>query len=198
MENNTLNDNEQKQFEFKLLRKGVKANYDDEVAKLRNELNQKIKRLEIKRDSQLLDICKKEDAWRQSQRDKRTEKIVTPYTDDNGKKWVRVKTGKFDFILDIDDMIEEDITWYKANTLANEVGYVIPNKNMWHTVAAYLEEINGVIKQLGGHILDGIYWASEEYYGSNGFLFDANHGTLINDGKVCSYRGRISLVINKS
>ncbi len=36
-------------------------------------------------------------------------------------------------------------------------------------------------------------WASEEYNGNNGFIFNANNGTLNNNNKVNSYRGRISL-----
>ena len=203
MENTNNFNLNQKQFEFKLLRERVKSDFERQVKALQREsadkLEDKIADLKEKFNHELMGICKSEDEWRaELRKDNMTNAapVASAYTDETGKQWVRVRAGKYDFLLDIRDLTDKEVKWDEAMKLAASNGVKLPTKQMWSLVGAFIDEINAVIKELGGDILENWYWAASEYYSIYAWIFGATGGYLDHDRKVYAYSCRGSLALN--
>jgi hypothetical protein len=116
--------------------------------------------------------------------EKENKKIATPYTDEAGKMWVHVEAGDIDFLLDIKNLTDKELNYDDAMQLAKDNDMVLPEKRWWSLVNTFLEEVNQVIRDLGGDILDDIYWSSSQYDGYYAWYFGATYGTLSNNYKV--------------
>ncbi len=198
MENNDYNVN-QKQFEFKLMREGVVSEHKKKVRKLRDEMDAKVRELENERDRQLMDIQKMDDEWRGSRRAASAQgdiPVVSEHTDKNGKKWVRVRAGKYDFLIDLHDLTVGEVNWDKAMSVAKDAGVELPTREMWSLVGAFLPEINETLEKLGGDILKDWYWGASECYSNYAWVFNAYRGILYNFYKMYAYSCRGSLAFN--
>lgn len=204
MENTNNFNLNQKQFEFKLLRERVKADFEKQVKALQREsadkLENKIADLKEKFNHELMGICKSEDEWRAELRKENMTNGVLPvasaYTDETGNSWVHIKTGKYDFLLGIRDLTDKKVNWDEAMKLAADNGVKLPTKQMWSLVGAFIDEINAVIKELGGDILENWYWSASEYDSDYAWVFYAAYGDLDGDGKVYGTFCRGSLALN--
>lgn len=204
MENTNNFNLNQKQFEFKLLRERVKSDFEKQVKALQREsadkLEEKIADLKEKFNHELMGICKSEDEWRAELRKENMTNGVLPvasaYTDETGKQWVRVRAGKYDFLLDIRNLTDKEVNWDEAMKLAANNGVKLPTKQMWSLVGAFIDEINAVIKELGGDILENWYWSASEYYSYIAWIFGATSGYLYNLSKMDSNSCRGSLALN--
>ena len=130
--------------------------------------------------------------------DKENKRIATPYTDETGKTWVHVEAGDIDFLLDIKKLTDKELNYDEAMQLAKDNDMVLPEKRWWSLVNTFLEEVNQVIRDLGGDILDDIYWSSSQYSGSNAWNFIATIGTLGNNCKMLRIGVRGSRAFKKS
>jgi len=109
--------------------------------------------------------------------------VVTAYTDENGKSWVRLCAGKFDFLLDTKNL-SDDETWDDANKLCAENDMELPAKNRWELIQAFRPEVDKILEDLGGDPLEGYLWAGDEYGCNNAWGFFAAFGLLDNGSKV--------------
>ena len=199
-----MENTQQKQFEFKLLREDVKADYEKKVKELTREssdqLESKVARLKAEFNRRIMEICKLEDEWRaeswKNMPKNSVSSVVSPYTDENGNSWVHIKTGKYDFLLGIRDLTDKEVKLDEAMKLAADNGVKLPTKQMWSLVGAFIDEINAVIKELGGDVLDNWYWSASEYYSGNAWVFYATVGYLGNGYKLSGFSCRGSLALN--
>ena len=116
--------------------------------------------------------------------EKENKKIATPYTDEAGKTWVYVEAGDIDFLLDIKNLTDKELNYDEAMQLAKDNDMVLPEKRWWSLVNTFLEEVNQVIRDLGGDILDDIYWSSSQCNGLSAWYFNATYGALYISSKV--------------
>jgi len=126
------------------------------------------------------------------------QKVVSPYTDEKGKKWVHVCAGDLDFLLDIQDLTEKEVNWEEAKKLAADAGMRLNPKREFQLIGAFQDEINKCCKDLGGKPLEGWYWTGDEYNGSNAWIYYATAGKLNYNNKMDSHGVRGSLAFKKS
>ena len=123
--------------------------------------------------------------------------VVTAYTDENGKSWVHLCAGKFDFLLDIKNLSDSE-TWNDANKLCAENDMELTSKNRWELIQAFRPEVDQIIEDLGGEPLEDYLWAGDECNGSNAWVFDGTIGYLGSNGKLSYYGVRGSRAFKKS
>lgn len=123
--------------------------------------------------------------------------VVTAYTDENGKSWVHLCAGKFDFLLDIKNLSDGE-TWDRANELCAENDMELPAKDRWELIQAFRPEVDKVIEDLGGEPLEDFLWAGDEYDGRIAWNFGATYGGLYVDFKMSTYGVRGSRAFKKS
>ena len=130
--------------------------------------------------------------------EKQPMKVVSPYTDEKGKKWVHVCAGDLDFLLDIQDLTEKEVNWGEANKLAADAGMRLNPKREFQLIGAFKDEIDKCCKELGGKPLEGWYCTGDEYSGSGAWVYGATTGVLSINYKMDSYGVRGSLAFKKS
>lgn len=111
--------------------------------------------------------------------------VVTAYTDENGKSWVHLCAGKFDFLLDTKNL-SDDETWDDANKLCAKNDMELPAKNKWEFIQAFRPEVDKVLEDLGGDPLEGYLWTGDEYHGNFAWGFCATPGSLDYGSKMTS------------
>ena len=124
-------------------------------------------------------------------------KIITPYIDEQGEKFVHIHADKYNFLLDIKNLCE-DQNWNDAMEMAKEHDRELPSLEMWSLIGAFRKEVNAVIEQLGGDILDDIYCSSSQFNGLYAWYFNATYGALNYYYKMSRYGVRGSLALSKN
>lgn len=135
-----------------------------------------------------LDRAKATHAWLNEGNDQpatTVNKVVTAYTDENGKSWVHLCAGKFDFLLDTKNLSDSE-TWDDANKLCAENDMELPAKNKWELIQAFRPEVDKILEDLGGDPLDGFLWTGDGYNGYNAWGFSATYGKLYSYNKMGS------------
>lgn len=123
--------------------------------------------------------------------------VVTAYTDENGKSWVHLHAGRFDFLLDIKNLSDSE-TWNDANKLCAENDMELTSKNRWELIQAFRPEVDQIIEDLGGEPLEDYLWAGGECNGGRAWGFIATYGTLYINYKMNTYGVRGSRAFKKS
>ena len=89
---------------------------------------------------------------------------VVSITEKDGQQWVRVRVGDEDFLITSHDYKKDGkdkFTWEEACKIGTFT------KRQAHIACAFLDEINGKLREIGGEELDDVYWSSTEYNVSN-------------------------------
>ena len=123
--------------------------------------------------------------------------VVTAYTDENGKSWVHLCAGRFDFLLDIKNLSDSE-TWDDANKMCAENDMELTSKNRWELIQAFRPEVDRIIEDLGGEPLEDYLWAGDECHGNYAWVFDAAIGYLYDVYKMYTHGVRGSLAFKKS
>lgn len=123
--------------------------------------------------------------------------VVTAYTDENGKSWVHLCAGRFDFLLDIKNLSDSE-TWDDANKMCAENDMELTSKNRWELIQAFRPEVDQIIEDLGGEPLEDSLWAGDECNGSIAWYFYATYGYLNYGNKMRTYGVRGSRAFKKS
>lgn len=115
-----------------------------------------------------------------------TQKVVTSYIDEKGKKFVHICAGDIDCHLAINDLSDKDMTKDDAKKLAEDNGMRLPKKREWSLIGAFIDEVNSLIKELGGSPLTDWYAAEEnvDYNAYYSWCFNGTYG-CINDNYRC-------------
>lgn len=129
--------------------------------------------------------------------DKENKRIATPYTDENGKSWVHLHAGRFDFLLDIKNLSNSE-NWNDANKLCAENNMELTSKNRWELIQAFRPEVDQIIEDLGGEPLEDYLWSSSQYIGNCAWYFNATYGTLNGNFKMDRRGVRGSRAFKKS
>ena len=109
---------------------------------------------------------------------------VSLYTDKKGNKWVRINVYKHDFLLAIDDFVDEgktQFTYQEAFDATKKYGWTTPSKEEWDLVDAYRDEVDAIMKEAGGKVLgDRWYWSRTvaQYYSNGAWLYHGYGGRL--------------------
>ena len=83
------------------------------------------------------------------------------------KKFIRVHAGKYDFGVALNDLNDgERLNWHDAMKMAEDDGLRLPNKEELMLMFVFKDEINALLKEAGGTMLneDYAYWSVVEYY----------------------------------
>ena len=98
------------------------------------------------------------------------------------KKFIRVHAGKYDFGVALNDLNDgERLNWYDAMKMAEDDGLRLPNKEELMLMFVFKDEINTLLKEAGGTILneDYAYWSVVELYSTNAWYLYFNSGCII-------------------
>lgn len=123
--------------------------------------------------------------------------VVTAYTDENGKSWVHLHAGRFDFLLDIKNLSDSEI-WDNANKLCAENDMELTSKNRWELIQAFRPEVDQIIEDLGGEPLEDYLWAGDEFSGILAWSFFAPYGYLGRNNELYTIGVRGSRAFKKS
>lgn len=119
-------------------------------------------------------------------------KPVSVFVDENGKKWVRVRTLDLDFKIDLHDYKEGDkarFTWHELMERAKEGKIRMIDMKKAKAIYLYIDEVNATLKEAGGEELKGWYWTEIEsqYHSNNAWVFNGTYGCLYHTGKLYTY-----------
>ena len=115
---------------------------------------------------------------------------ISIHADENGEKWVRVKIHDEDFLVAAHDYKEDEtdeFKWQDAMDAMSKIGRKMWTKKQMHLVAAYIDEINAKLIEIGGEELDGHYWSSTEYNSSSAWYVNFSYGFIYYYSKYDSF-----------
>ena len=121
---------------------------------------------------------------------------VSLYIDKKGKKWVRINVYKYDFLLAIEDFVDEsktEFTYQEALNATKKYGWTTPSKEEWDLVDAYRDEVDAIVKEAGGKVLGARwYWSRTvaQSYSNGAWLYYGNGGKLYYTGKYHTFSVR--------
>ncbi len=102
---------------------------------------------------------------------------LVPYWDEERQAVFVPVINKF---VDAKRLTEDEVTWEKGMELAKNAGKELPSQHDMFALLLFKDEINAIIEEHDGDILEGWEWASSEYdanyagavYFSNGGVYN--------------------------
>ena len=83
----------------------------------------------------------------------------------DGMKGVRLCVADVDIFIEAQDLDNgKEFEWQKAMDRLKELGKSTFSKHEGYFIAAFIDEINEKLREIGGKELDKAYWSSTEYY----------------------------------
>ena len=83
----------------------------------------------------------------------------------DGMKGVRLCVADVDIFIEAQDLDNgKEFEWQKAMDRLKELGKSTFSKHEGYFIAAFIDEINEKLREIGGKELDEAYWSSTEYY----------------------------------
>ena len=112
---------------------------------------------------------------------------ITPYTDVQGNRYVRVKVDGEDFCIATQDYTEDGkyyFTWDDAMDALKAEGLTTFTKDQALICNNNINEINEMFEEIGGNKLKKAwYWTSSEYNSNKAWCFENNYGQSRCDDK---------------
>lgn len=111
----------------------------------------------------------------------------------DGMKGVRLCVADVDIFIEAQDLDNgKEFEWQKAMDRLKELGKSTFSKHEGYFIAAFIDEINEKLREIGGKELDKAYWSSMEYYSgvACGVNFSSGYVYIISLGKSNSYAVR--------
>ena len=108
------------------------------------------------------------------------QQSVVSIAEKDGQQWVRVRVGDEDFLITAHDYEEDgkvEFTWNKAC----KIGTFTRKQAL--IACAFLDEINGKLREIGGEELASRYWSSTEYSATNAWNVVFSSGTIYGNSK---------------
>lgn len=104
---------------------------------------------------------------------------VVSVAEQDGEKGVRLCVGDVDLFIEAHSLDGgKEFEWKKAMERLKEVGKQTFNKHEMYLIAAYRDEINEKMHEIGGEELEGYYWSSTEYGSTNAWYVYFSSGTI--------------------
>jgi len=116
---------------------------------------------------------------------------IVSIVEQNGEKGVRLCVGDVDIFIEAHNLDNgEEFEWKKAMARLEEVGKRTFDKHEMYLIAAYKDEINAKLKEIGGDELEGYYWSSTEYNSYGAWYVYFSDGSIYNGLKCNSFTVR--------
>lgn len=109
---------------------------------------------------------------------------IVSIAEKNGEKGVRLCVGDVDMFIDAHDLDNgKEYKWDEAMSRLKEVDKTTFSKHTMYIVAAYKDEINEKLREIGGDELEGHYWSSTENGWNNAWNVNFNNGGITSRNK---------------
>ena len=106
----------------------------------------------------------------------------------DGMKGVRLCVADVDIFIEAQDLDNgKEFEWQKAMDRLKELGKSTFSKQEGYFIAAFIDEINEKLREIGGKELDKAYWSSTEYTSSNAWYVSLGSGGVYNFYKSSSF-----------
>lgn len=109
---------------------------------------------------------------------------LVPYWDEERQAVFVPVINKF---VDAKRLTEDEVTWEKGMELAKNAGKELPSQHDMFALLLFKDEINAIIEEHDGDILEGWEWASSEFSANYAWSVHFGGGYVDYDGKVGSY-----------
>ena len=98
----------------------------------------------------------------------------------DGMKGVRLCVADVDIFIEAQDLDNgKEFEWQKAMDRLKELGKSTFSKHEGYFIAAFIDEINEKLREIGGKELDKAYWSSTEFYSYNAWVVYFSSGGVI-------------------
>lgn len=109
----------------------------------------------------------------------------------DGMKGVRLCVADVDIFIEAQDLDNgEEFEWQKAMDRLKKLGKSTFSRHEGYFIAAFIDEINEKLREIGGKELDKSYWSSTESYSSHAWLVGFSLGFVYTYYKSSSYAVR--------
>lgn len=106
----------------------------------------------------------------------------------DGMKGVRLCVADVDIFIEAQDLDNgKEFEWQKAMDRLKELGKSIFSKQEGYFIAAFIDEINEKLREIGGKELDEAYWSSTEYLSEYAWRVDFSSGGVYVSDKYGSF-----------
>ena len=123
-----------------------------------------------------------------TEEDEKSLKDIVSSVEHDGKKYVRVHVGKYDFCIDLKDA-DKEMNWDDAMKYAKDKGMRLFTLEEGLLMFCFKDEINAMLKNIGGDELteEDAYWSSTEYYRNSARTVNFNNGNATYSNKYYGY-----------
>jgi len=113
---------------------------------------------------------------------------IVSIAEQDGQKGVRFCIGDVDMFIEAHDLDDgKEYEWPDAMKRLKEVGKETFSHKQGLLMAAYRDEINAAIREIGGDELKGYYWTSAEYGTSGAWFVNFTYGGVYYYGSFKYY-----------
>lgn len=106
----------------------------------------------------------------------------------DGMKGVRLCVDDVDIFIEAQDLDNgKEFEWQKAMDRLKKLGKSTFSKHEGYFIAAFIDEINEKLREIGGKELDEAYWSSTEYYSTGAWVVNFSSGYVGNGYKSNSF-----------
>ena len=105
---------------------------------------------------------------------------LVPYWDEERQAVFVPVINKF---VDAKRLTEDEVTWEKGMELAKNAGKELPSQHDMFALLLFKDEINAIIEEHDGDILEGWEWASSEFNAYNAWIVPFSNGFVISYNK---------------
>lgn len=112
---------------------------------------------------------------------------IVSIAEQDGQKGVRFCIGDVDMFIEAHNLDDgKEYEWPDAMKRLKEVGKETFSHKQGLLMAAYRDEINAALREIGGDELKGYYWTSTEYHTNYAWSVDFTNGGVNGYGKYYS------------
>lgn len=106
----------------------------------------------------------------------------------DGMKGVRLCVDDVDIFIEAQDLDNgKELEWQKAMDRLKKLGKSTFSKHEGYFIAAFIDEINEKLREIGGKELDEAYWSSTEYYSTGAWYVYFSSGNVDYNSKSGSF-----------
>ena len=105
---------------------------------------------------------------------------IVSIAEQDGEKGVRLCVGDIDIFIEAHDLDEDgkEFKWDEAMKKLKAYGKRTFDKHEMYLIAAFKDEINAALREIGGAELDTYYWSSTEYGSSYAWFVNFSSGSI--------------------
>lgn len=116
---------------------------------------------------------------------------IVSIAEQDGQKGVRFCIGDVDMFIEAHNLDDgKTYNWRNAMNRLEELGKFTFDKHQMYLMAAYIEQINAKLKEIGGEEIDGYCWSSSENNSGTALLLHFNDGYINYSSKFSCFTVR--------